>query len=153
MNKTKIIVIGAFLSVIAAVFQLIPALLSEVFVLLTIFSAVPVYIVSRISPKAGVMSYFVTGIIVMIASVHEGLFFLCTNGIVGLSLGVCSYYIKSRAAIWFLSSAALTITLCIMNYGIGIPVFGSVIQGKAAVQLMIIFLFSVIYSIFYYYFS
>ncbi|MEQ8155446.1 MAG: hypothetical protein ABRQ25_11265 [Clostridiaceae bacterium] len=153
MVNTKVIVIGAFLSVIAAVFQLIPALLSEVFVLLTIFSTVPVYIVSRISPKAGIMSYFVASIIIMIASVHEGLFFLCTNGIVGLSLGICRYYTKSRAVIWSLSSVALTITLCVINYGIGIPVFGSVIPGEIAIQLTIIFIFALIYNIFYYYFS
>ena len=50
-------------------------------------------------------------------------FFLCTNGIIGISLGICSYYIRKESAIWILSSIALTITLSVMNYGIGIPVF------------------------------
>jgi len=89
----------------------------------------------------------------MILSVHEGLFFLCTNGIIGISLGICSFYKKSKAITWVLSSLMLTITLSIMNYGIGIPVFGSKIPGSLAIQIAIIFAVSAIYNIFYYYFS
>lgn len=151
--NTKTIVIGALFAVIAALFQLIPTLFSETFVLLTIFSAVPIYIVSRINPEAGLLSYFVATMIVMILSVHEGLFFLCTNGMVGISLGICNYYTRSKTITWTLSSLILTITLSIMNYGIGIPVFGSKIPGILAIQIAIIFFFSLIYNIFYYYFS
>ena len=151
--NTKTIVIGALFAVIAALFQLIPTLLSETFIFLTIFSAVPIYIVSRVNPKAGILSYFVASMIIMILSVHEGLFFLCTNGIVGISLGICSFYKKSKTITWVLSSLMLTITLSIMNYGIGIPVFGSKIPGSLAIQIAIIFAVSTIYNIFYYYFS
>ncbi|MEW8995565.1 hypothetical protein [Clostridium sp.] len=151
--NTKTIVIGALLAVMAALFQLIPILLSEAFIFLTIFSAVPIYIVSRINPKAGILSYFVASMIIMILSVHEGLFFLCTNGIVGISLGICSFYTKGKAITWAISSLILTITLSIMNYGIGIPVFGSKIPGALVIQIAIIFIVSAIYNIFYYYFS
>jgi len=152
MTNTKTVVIGALFAVIAALIQLVPILLSEIFVFFTIFSAVPIYIVSRINPKAGVLSYFVASMIVMLLSTHEGLFFLCTNGIVGISLGIGCYYTKMKAITWFLSSLVLTITLSIMNYGIGIPVFGSKIPGVMIIQIAIIFLFSAIYNIFYYYF-
>jgi len=153
MSNTKTIVIGALLAAIAALFQSMPILLSEAFVFLTIFSAVPIYIVSRINPKAGVLSYFVASMLVMLLSVHEGLFFLCTNGIVGISLGICSYYKKMKAITWVLSALVLTVTLSIMNYGIGIPVFGTNIPGVVIIQIAIIFLFSISYNIFYYYFS
>jgi hypothetical protein len=153
MFNTKTVVIGGIFAAIAALFQLIPILLSEVFVFLTIFSAVPIYIVSRINPKAGVVSYFVASMLVMLLSIHEGLFFLCTNGIIGISLGICSYYTEMKVITWFLSSLMLTTTLSIMNYGIGIPVFGSNIPGGIIIQIVIIFLFSIIYNIYYYYFS
>lgn len=153
MLNTKTVLIGALLAAIAAIFQLIPVLFSEIFVFLTIFSAVPIYIVSRINPKAGVLSYFVASMLVMLLSIHEGLFFLCTNGIIGISLGICSYYTKKKAVSWFLSSLLLTTALSIMNYVIGIPVFGIKIPGGMIIQLLIIFLFSMIYNIFYYYFS
>lgn len=152
MMNAKTIVIGALFAVIAALFQLIPTLLSEVFVFLTVFSALPIYIVSRINPKAGTLSYFVAGMLILLLSIHEGLFFLCTNGIVGISLGVCSYYTKKKSIIWLLSSFILTITLSVMNYGIGIPVFGSKIPGAMMIQVAIIFLFSMIYNILLYYF-
>lgn len=153
MIKTKVIVIGALFAVIAALFQLIPVLFSEVFILLTIFSSVPIYIVSRINPKAGILSYFVAGMIIMLLSTHEGLFFLCTNGVIGISLGICCYYTKIKFITWVLSSITLTSTLSIMNYGIGIPILGSAVPGTMIVQLVILFLISITYNILYYYFS
>ena len=151
--NTKTVVIGALFAVIAAIFQLTPIFLSEIFVFFTIFSAIPIYIISRINPKAGLLSYFVASMIIMILSVHEGLFFLCTNGIVGISLGICSYYTRNKAITLSLSSLMLTATLSIINYGIGIPVFGRKIPGALVIQIAIIFAFSAIYNIFYYYFS
>lgn len=149
--KTKIIVTGSLFATIAALFQLTPIFFSEFFIFLTIFSAIPIYIVSRINSKAGILSYFVASMIVMTLSVHEGLFFLCTNGIVGLSLGICSNYTHKKPIIWLWSSIMLTITLSIMNYGIGIPVFGIKLPGAMAVQIGIIFLVSIVYNVFYYY--
>ena len=73
--KTKTIVIGALFAVITALFQVIPVLFSEVFIFLTIFSAVPIFIVSRINPKAGFLSYIVASILIMLISTNEGLFF------------------------------------------------------------------------------
>lgn len=130
-----------------------PVFFSEVFLFFTIYSAVPIYIVSRISPKAGFSAYIVAAMLVMFLSMHEGLFFLCTNGIVGLSLGICNFYTEKRRFIWTLSSIILTIALVIMNYGIGIPIFGSKVPGVIIVQIAIIFLVSTIYIISHYYFS
>jgi hypothetical protein len=151
MVNTKILVIGALFAIMAALFQVFPVIFSEVFVFLTIFSAIPIYIVARISPKAGVLAYLVAAMLIMIISTHEGLFFLCTNGIIGCSLGISSYYTNKKAIIWVCSSIALTMTLSIINYGIGIPVFGTKIPGVLYIQLVILFLFSVLYNIIYSY--
>lgn len=153
MMNTKTVSIGSLFAAISAIFQLTPIFLSEMLVFLTIFSALPIYIISRINPKAGILSYFAASMLVMLLSIHEALFFLCTNGIVGISLGICSHYTKLKAVTLFLSSGALTITLSIMNYGIGIPVFGNNIPGVMLIQIIIIFIFSLIYNTFYYYFS
>ena len=151
--KTKTLVVGALLAVMAAFFQVMPVLFSEAFIIITIFSAVPIYIVSRINPKAGALSYFVAAMLVMLISTHEGLFFLCTNGIIGVSLGTCRYYTNKKTVIWAISTLALTITLSIMNYGIGVPVFGTIIPGAMIIQLAVLFMFSLVYNIIYYYFS
>lgn len=151
--NTKTIIVGSLLAVIASLFQLIPFFFSEILVVLTIFSALPIYIISRINPRAGLLAYLTTGMIVMTLSVHEGLFFLCTNGIVGISLGICSYYRREKAIIWSISSIILVLTLSIMNYLIGTPILGVSIPGSIIVQIGIIFLISIIYNIFYYYFA
>ena len=151
--ETKTIVIGALFAVITALFQVIPVLFSEVFIFLTIFSAVPIFIVSRINPKTGFLSYIVASILVMLISTHEGLFFLCTNGVIGLSLGVCGYYTNRKTIIYIISSLTLTFALSIMNYGIGIPVLGTKIPGGMIIQLAILFALSLACNIFYYYFS
>lgn len=149
--NTKTIVIGSLLAAIAAIFQLIPVFLTEGLVFLTILSAIPIYLISIINPKIGFLSYLITGTLVIIFSIHEGLFFLCTNGVVGMSLGICSHYTKKKLIIWVISSIALTISLNIMNYGIGIPVFGFKIPVGMPIQIVILFVFSLIYNIIYYY--
>jgi hypothetical protein len=153
MINTKIIVTGALLAVIAALFQSVPVFFSEMLVLLTVFSAVPIYISSRINPKAGILSYFVAAILITLISTHEALLFLCTNGIVGVTLGISCYYTNKRAVIWLTSSLALTTALSIAYYGIGIPVFGAKLPGATMLQLGIILFFSLVYNIVYYYFS
>lgn len=134
---TKYIIIGSLFAALAVLFQLTPYFYSELFVVFTMFSAVPIYIVSRINPKVGMLSYSSAGIIVMILRVHEGLFFLCTNGIIGMSLGICSYYTKKKVLIWGCSSLILAMTLSIMNYVIGIPVLGVNIPGGLIIQIQI----------------
>ena len=162
MNRTKMIVLGAFMATIAALFQAAPVLLSEVAVILTIFSDLPIYIAARIKPSTGVLSYLVAAFLIMLISTHESLFFLCTNGVVGLSLGICYYYIKNhqlrrcflivyskKLITMMISSIVLTISLSFMNYGIGIPVFGVTLPGPVGLQLTILFLFSLLYNFIY----
>lgn len=153
MMTTKNIIIGSLFAVIAALFQLIPFFFSEMFVLLTIFSAIPIYIVSRINPRTGVLSYFTACLLVMTLSVHEGLFFLSTNGIIGVSLGICSYYTRKKMIIWSISSIVLAFALIIINYGIGIPVLGMKIPGGILIQIGVIFSISIASNILYYYFA
>lgn len=151
MSNTRVIVIGGLLACLAALFQCVPALFSEALVLVTIFSALPIYIIAKISPKVGVAGYVTAAILIMFLSVHESLFFLCTNGMVGLSLGICHHHTNKKLFICAASSAALTITLSIMNFVIGIPVFGVKIPCSIYMQLGILLLFSCVYITVYFF--
>ena len=151
MISTRIIVIGGLLTCLSVLFQSVPILFSEVLVFVTILSALPIYIIAKISPKAGAAGYIIAAILIMFLSAHEGLFFLCSNGIVGLSLGVCHHYTNKKLTIYAISSAALTIALSVMNFVIGIPVFGMKMPYSIYIQLGILLLFSWIYIIFYFY--
>lgn len=57
-----------------------------------------------------------------------------------MSLGICNCYIDKKSIIWSISSISLTIALSIMNFGIGIPIFGTQFPGGIIIQLLIIFL-------------
>lgn len=153
MSSTKMLVTGAFMAAIASSFQLIPVLLSEAAVLLTMFSALPIYIAARCKPVTGILSYLTAAILIMLFSTHESLFFLCTNGMVGLSLGICCYYTQKKLIILMISSLVMTISLSIMNYVIGFPVFGTTLPGTYTIQFILIFLFSFVYNTIYYYFA
>ena len=151
MSNTKLIVLSAFLVCLSAVFQLLPVAFSEVFVLTTIFSGVPIYIIAKLKVKIGIAAYIVSAILIMYVSVHEGLFFLCTNGAIGLSLGICHNRTDKKITINFISTMVLAAALCIMNFFIGIPVFGVKLPISIFIEIGIILVFSFIYSIFYFF--
>ena len=77
----------------------------------------------------------------MSISTHEILFFLCTNSVVGTSPGVYRYYSNRKAIIFSISSLALTIALSIIDYGIGITVFGTIIVEGMMTQLVILYIY------------
>ncbi|WP_315115105.1 hypothetical protein [uncultured Clostridium sp.] len=146
MVTTKRIIIGAFLICLSVIFQLTPVLFSEIFVFLTVLSGFPMYVISKISPKVGVMAYAISALVILCLSVHESIFFLCTNGIVGLSLGATSYYTNKKLPIVVIASITLTFTLSIINFIIGVPVFGVKIPFSIFIQLGIFFAFAIIYN-------
>jgi len=151
LSNTKIIVVGAFLICLSVLFQLIPVVFSEALVLATIFSGVPIYIISKLKIKIGVAAYIVSAIIIMLVSVHEGVFFLCSNGAIGLSLGICHNRTDNKLAIYSISAVVLAAALSIMNFIIGIPIFGFRLPVSAFREIVIIFTFSFFYSIFYFF--
>lgn len=153
MTNTKKIAAGGLLAGLAAMFQLAPFLFSELFALFTLLSAMPIYIISRLSPRIGLGAAFITCVLTTVLSPHEGLLFLFTNGPVGLSLGICCYYKTRDTTNILITSLILTITLCIMNFIIGIPVFGMQIPVALPIQAAVITGFSAVYSFIFLYFA
>ncbi len=149
MNRTKIIVIGVIMAMIATVVQSIPAFLSQAFALLTIFSALPIYTAARTNPYAGVVAYLATVLLVLFVDPHEALSFLFTNGVVGFSLGICCNRKLKKLTTLGGSSAALAVTSGILNYGLGYPFLGVSIPGILPVQLVLLLLFSFVYNFIY----
>jgi len=151
LSSTKLIVLSAFLVCLSALFQLLPVAFSEVFVLATIFSGVPIYIVAKLNVKLGIAAFVVSAVLIIFVSVHEGLFFLCTNGAIGLSLGICHNRTNKKLIIYFISAMVLAAALCIMNFIIGIPIFLIKLPISIFIEIGIILVFSFIYNIFYFF--
>lgn len=147
----KYLTIGAIFAALAALIQLVPFFFSEMFVLVTMLSAIPIYIIARKNPRTGIITYFVSGVLILLFSVHEGLLFYFTNGIIGVSLGCLSNRFRRISIIWPCSTLILAVALITLNYGIGIPVFGGALPGNRIVQLMILLSFSFLYNLLFFY--
>lgn len=136
---------------ISAIFQILPVFLTEAAVILTVFSAVPIYIISRINPKVGFLTVAASFLIVSFFSFHEAGLFLFTNAPVGFSLGLFSYYTQRASFIVPMSSIILTCCLCILNFLIGIPIFGVPMPGETIIfQISVILVFTLIYNFLFY---
>lgn len=140
---------GGLLICLSVVLQLIPTSFGEVFIIATILSAIPIYILSRLNPKVGFVGYIIAGILIFFFNAHEGLFFFFTNGVVGFSLGVFNYILKSKVLISIFSGIILTLSLSVVNFIVGIPVLGINLTGNLLTQVGILMLFSIIYCFIY----
>ncbi|MDF2678201.1 MAG: hypothetical protein K0Q97_2545 [Bacillota bacterium] len=140
---------GGLLICLSAILQLLPTSFGEIFIIASILSSIPIYILSRINPKVGLIGYIITGILIFLFNAHEGLFFLFTNGPVGFALGNFNYKLKSKLLISLLSGIVLTLSLCIVNFIVGIPVLGNSLPGNLLTQIGILMVFSILYCFIY----
>ena len=120
---------------------------------LTIFSALPQYIISRISPKTGILTYFTAFILIMLFSIHEAIFFVFTNGIVGLSLGSLQHIYGKKIIVPSISSSILSLALFTLNFIFSIPVFGADLLWPIPLQISLLMIFSFFYCTLYFYIS
>lgn len=149
INSTRALILGGLCVCLAVILQLIPVFFGENFVLITILSTIPIYIISRLNTKMGCIVFFISGLIISEVSFHEGLFFLFANGLVGVSLGLGSYYFKRKGFIVLLGGISLFFALMILNFVLGISVFGVSLPGTFFIKLSIILIFSLLYCYFY----
>ncbi len=140
---------GGLLICLSAVLQLLPTSFGEVFIISTVLSAIPIYILSRLNPKVGLLGYIIAGMLIFFFNVHEGLFFLFTNGAVGFSIGTFNHMLKSKLLISILSGMVLTLSLSSVNFIIGIPVLGINLPGNLPIQIGVLLVFSIVYCFIY----
>lgn len=133
----------------AILFQIAPIVLSELFVIVTMLSALPIYIITRLSFKNGIIAFIAVSIIVFTISPHEGIIFIFANGPIGLSIGGFSPICRSSRVVALFTSIILTLSLSIINFIIGINIFGIDLPGNLFTKLVLIFLFMFIYSYIY----
>ncbi len=151
MFKTRILVEGALFSAIAAIFQLIPIYFSEIFIFFTLVSTFPIYLITRKNVQVGITAFATCAFVIFCFSVHESIIFGFVNGLIGVSLGYMDYYLKNKIIITSLASLKLAIALCVVNFLIGIPVFGLSLKPSLLV-FAAIYLFSFVYIFVYFLF-
>lgn len=146
MNNTRTLVLGVLLAGLAVIFQLMPVFLSEAVIFLTVLSTVPIYVIARTAPRIGITAYVITGIVISIINIHEGLIYVFTNGIIGLALGIGMYNTRNRVVVCALTALLLAVTLNFLHSFIGIPVLGIDLPEAFLVRMIILLVFSAVYA-------
>lgn len=143
-SKTIRLVVGALLGSIAVIFQS-AGIFTGIGYMLSMMSTGPLVLASLLSLRIGVMTYFVTLILLAMFQPSELLVFLLTTGLLGLSLGIGLKYLKRDIII--IPFAALCLGISILLYGFKFPILGpSVTAHFSSVVILVSFAFSLLYS-------
>lgn len=102
--------------------EFLAATTGEALVALTTVSALPLYLIGRENVQTAVMSYFCIGFMLIQVNPHQFLFFVATNGLLGLALGICDKKIKYGPVCVIISSLALFGGTMAVTYAIGLMV-------------------------------
>ena len=142
MFNTKALTRAAILTGLVIMLEVFVAKTGELFTSLTIFSALPLYMISRSQFSLGMISYGVINLILFTISPHQMFFFMFTNGIVGLSLGGVACSLKQRYKRVVICGGLLALGLQAITsiIGIQLPLWGGIV-GK----LLVFYSFACLY--------
>ena len=135
--KTSKLTVCSLMTALVITLETSVALSGEAFVLLTILSTIPIYISVRISILYGITGYLCTALLLFFVSPHQALFFVCTNGLLGASLGVCRKKGLSSAPACSIGATLLLIGLIVVSVFLGI--FKSILSNWLLITASIIF--------------
>ncbi|MGI6585094.1 MAG: hypothetical protein GX301_06640 [Gracilibacteraceae bacterium] len=134
MFNKRILIFCIILALMAAALQAVPFVFGTVFSFAVLLNGFPVYIAARFSYTLGILVYLSAAALMALYNFCEAVFFACTNGIIGLSLGIMKGLFKSIYTVPALS-ALLDITILLMvNYLFGIRIFNSSVFGTPVSQ-------------------
>jgi hypothetical protein len=148
LNK-RVSVFCIILIVLITVFQSAPRILGESFALAVYLCGLPVYIATRFNCIYGTAVYLAAAAILLYLNTGEALFFICTNGFIGLSLGILKYHFKSNYIIPAFSALLVNIVLFIVNYFFKINIFSNFTYKTPVTQALALFPFLYIYCLVY----
>lgn len=146
-NKTMKLILGSIFACIAAILQAAGGFLPGIGYLLSPLATAPILLCSMFSIPFGVMSYFLTIMLLFILQPTELIIFLFTTGLLGLGIGASFYFFRKRLSI--IGTGVILLMLGIMSllFIFHFPVLGPVVSVSFSfLTTGSIFLFAFIYS-------
>jgi hypothetical protein len=144
-NITKL-VLGAVFAALAAVFQS-AGFFTGIGYAFSILTTLPIFLSTMISIRIGLMSYFITILLLVIIQPTEVFVFPFTTGLLGISLGIAFTLWKSRLGITLFGGITLTAGIMSLLYVFRFPVLGPSISEKFDLKISFLILgFSLFYS-------
>ncbi|ANC77334.1 hypothetical protein ABE65_011175 [Fictibacillus phosphorivorans] len=145
--KVKWLVLGSYLSCIAALLQATGGLLPVVGFFISPFATLPILIGTMFFLQIGVISYFLSISLLFILFPSELIVFPFTTGILGLGIGVGFYLFKEKLNIISLGAILLALGIICLLYILQFPVLGPIVSHSFSfLTAGSILLFSFFYS-------
>ena len=146
-SKAKRLVLGSFLACMAAVLQAAGGFLPGVGYFISPFATLPILIGAMFSLQMGVMSYFLTILLLFILFPSELVVFPFTTGLLGIGIGAAFSFFKKRLSLISVGAVLLTIGIMSLLYIFHFPVLGPTVSDSFSfLTTGSIFLFSFVYN-------
>lgn len=146
-QKTKRLIFGSFLACLAAVLQAAGGFLPAIGYFISPFATLPILICAMFSLPIGMMSYFLTILLLFILQPSELIVFPFTTGLLGIGIGAAFSFFKKRVSMIFVGAILLTIGIMSLLYIFHFPVLGPAVSNSFSfLTTGSIFLFAFLYN-------
>ncbi|MGE7760154.1 hypothetical protein [Peribacillus sp. NPDC097895] len=144
-KKTMKLILGSIFACIAAILQSAAGFLPGIGYFLSPLATAPILLCSMFSIPIGVMSYFLTIMLLFILQPTELIVFPFTTGLLGLGIGVSFYFFRKRLSIIATGAILLMIGIICLIFIFHFPILGPAAPVSFSF-LTIGFLFAFSYS-------
>lgn len=139
MLNRRVLFLCVILAASAAILQSAPRILGDAFAFAVLLCGLPVYIAARLNCTLGIIVYLAAAAISAYANISEALFFTCTNGIIGLSLGINKRFFRNWYTAPVTSVILVIFMLSMVNCILGISIFNNTDFKTHIAQMLMIF--------------
>lgn len=137
---------GALFAALAYAIQMAPFYVPVVGASLSSLSTLPIALAAFLNVYTGVLTYFVTGLLLCLWSLPRALFFCCGAGLLGLSLGIMLKKGVKYLPLILVSGALLTAGLIFVSVIIDLPLIPWLQQDKRVFLVPLMLVWSTIYA-------
>ncbi|WP_174615154.1 hypothetical protein [Virgibacillus ihumii] len=146
-NKTMKLILVSIFGCIAAVFQAAGGLLPGIGYFLSPLATAPILLCTMFSIPFGVMSYFLTMMLLLILQPTELIIFPFTTGLLGLGIGAAFSFFRKRISIIVAGSVLLMSGIMSLLVIFQFPILGPVASNSFSfLTIGGVFLFTFFYS-------
>ncbi|QGQ45861.1 hypothetical protein [Metabacillus sediminilitoris] len=146
-KKTMKLILGSIFACIAAILQAAGGFLPGIGYLLSPLATAPILLCSMFSIPFGVISYFLTIMLLFILQPTELIVFPFTTGLLGLCIGASFYFFRKRLSIIATGTILLMLGMMSLLFILQFPVLGPVVSVSFSfLTTGSIFLFAFLYS-------
>lgn len=146
-KKTMKLILGSFFACIAAILQAAGGFLPGIGYFISPLATAPILLCSMLSIQFGVMSYFLTIMLLFILQPTELIIFPFTTGLLGLGIGASFYFFKKRLGIIATGTILLMLGIMSLIFIFRFPILGPAVSDSFSLLIAIcIFSFAFLYS-------